>query len=107
MSNRDRNAIKEEIGKEDFVSIFQAFVDARRVENDPMKQGDLQSLLAYAMRQKTPPPEFFAQVKAFIADDSNTKLERGMTIGILALAATKESTDLLIYEATSQKDKEL
>jgi hypothetical protein len=102
-----RNAILKEIAKEDPDSIFQAMLDADRVEHDSMKEEAIQSVLSQVMRQRTLPPEFFTQIKTYIADSANSNFQRGMVIGLLALAATKESTDLLIYEATNQKDKEL
>ncbi len=107
MSVENRNAVLAEIEKQDFPAIMQSWIDARRIEHDPLKQMMIQTAMSGLIRKRTPPPQFFTQIKAFIENGSNSKLERGMAIGVLALAATKESADLLIDEAINQQDKDL
>jgi HEAT repeat protein len=57
--------------------------------------------------QKRPPDaEFYAQLQKFIADDSNSRNERGeLLLNILGIPQTKESLDLLIQTATTSPDE--
>lgn len=107
MSARESRAILEEIRKLDFASIMSAWLDAGRVEHDPTKQSSIVSIWSTAMREKKPSLEVYENMKAFIADRSNSGFERGQLIGVLAAAATKEAAGLLIYQATTQTEKEL
>jgi len=103
----ERNAILDKIAKQDLPSILQAMLDAARVEQDPMKQMHLQSVLSDALRLKSPSPEFLNQVKAFVADSSNSRFERQLVIGALRSAATKETVDLMIQIATTSADQDI
>lgn len=103
----EANAILTEIGKQELPAIFQAMLDAERVEHDDLKQMHLQSTLATALRRKTPTPEFLAQLQAFITDSSNSKFERGLLIGALDSASTKETVELLVKIAASAPEKEI
>jgi HEAT repeat protein len=103
----DRGKIMKEIRAKDTAEIFQHFLDAGRVENDPMKQGAVRNYLEYALRDRNPDPAFLKKLQEFIESTEPSKLERGMMIGILASAGTKETVDLLIHEALTLKDEEL
>ena len=103
----EANAILTEICKQDLPSIFQAMIDAQRVEHDELKQMHLQSILATALRRKTPGPEFLAQLQAFITSSSNSKFERELLIGALKSASTKESVELLVKIAATAPAKEI
>jgi hypothetical protein len=107
LSAQERRAILAEIKKLDCAPIFQAMLDAGRIDHDFMKQGDISAVLAQAIRVRTPPPEFFKQLTTFIADNSNSISERGLVIGMLGKASTKESANLLVYEVTTLENKEL
>lgn len=101
------NAILEEIRKQDFDFIMRAWLDAGRVEKDATKQGSIVTLWGYTISQRAPSPEFYKKMKAIMADASYSIQERGQLIGVLSIAATKETADILIYEATHQTDKDL
>jgi hypothetical protein len=103
----EANAILTEIAKQDLPAIFQAMLDAERVEHDPRKQMDLQSILATALGQKTPSSEFLKQMQAFITNSSNTSFERKLLIGALESASTKETVELLVKIAATAPEKEI
>jgi len=103
----ERNAILTEMAKQDLPAIFQAFLDAGRVEHDELKQMHLRSTLATALRRKTSSPEFLAQLQAFITNSSNPKFERGMLIGALESASTKETVELLVKIAATAPEEEI
>ncbi len=107
MSNRERNAILAEIANQDLASIFHAWLDAGRVEHDPMKQGSLATTLAGAVQVRAPDPTFLNQVQTFIADGANSTMERSQLLGVLGEAATKESLDVLLQETTVLSDPNL
>lgn len=102
----EASAILTEIGEQDLPAIFQAMLDAERVEHEPSKQMNLQSILATALRQKTPSPEFLEQMQAFITNSSNSYFERKLLIGALKSASTKETVELLVkIAAAAPKEK--
>ncbi|MEI7819647.1 MAG: hypothetical protein WCK55_01920 [Verrucomicrobiota bacterium] len=103
----ERGKIMKEIREKDINAIFQHFLDAGRVENDPMKQGAVQNYLAYALRDRPPNPVFLKKLQEFIESDEASKFERRMALGALSFAATKETVGLLIHEALNLTDKEL
>jgi len=103
----ERGKIMKEIREKDINAIFQHFLDAGRVENDPMKQGAVQLCLADALRDRPPNPAFLKKLQEFIESDEASKFERKMALGALSFAATKETVGLLIHEALNLKDKEL
>ena len=103
----EANAIMDEIAKQDLPAIFQAMFDAKRVESDSRKQLAIQSVLTTALQAKTPTPEFLDQMRAFIANRSNSIFERQLLLGALRSAATKETVDLLIEIATTSSDPEM
>lgn len=103
----ERNAIKNEIAKQDLPMIFQAMLDAERVEHDPMKQMHLQTVLSGALRLRKPSPEFLEMMRAFVTNNSNSKFERQLLIGALHSAATRETVDLMIQVATTSPDPEI
>jgi hypothetical protein len=104
----ERNAILAEIEKRDLPAIFQAMLDAGRVEQDGRKQNSIQMVLAYALRGKPPSPEFLAHLRSFLEDRSNSSFERTVLVpGVLQVASTKESVSLLVDVATTSADKEM
>ena len=107
MGIEEAAAVMEEIGKKDLASIFQHFLDAGRVENDFMKQSGVHITLSDALRNRQPDPGFLKKLREFIEDASNSELERGMVIGALSEAATKETGELLILLSEILKDKNL
>ena len=103
----ERGKIMKEIRVKDIDAIFQHFLDAGRVENDPMKQGAVQLCLADALRDRPSNPVFLKELQEFIESDEPSKLERKMVLGTLSFAATKETVELLIHEALNLQDKEM
>jgi hypothetical protein len=103
----ERNAIRREIAKQELPAIFQAMLNAERVEHDPMKQMGLQTTLAGALTEKPASPEFLKQLRAFLTDRSNSYFERQLLIGALESASTKETVDLLINVANSSSEQEI
>jgi len=102
-----RIAIKDEIAKQDLPAIFQAMIDAKRVEQDSRKQMHLKTTFANALSQKTPTPEFLEQLYGFVTNDANSPFERQLVIGALQSAATKETVDLLLRVARSAQEQKI
>jgi len=101
-------AIMAEIRKQDLPAIFQAMLDANRVEHDDLKQMHLQTVFANALRRKKPSPEFMEQMYGFIANRAaNSDFERHLLIGALNEAATKETVDLLLRVANAAPNPEM
>ncbi len=107
MPARDRRAIVEEIRKLDLATIFQRFLDAGRIEHDPMKQSAIQGIMTQAMKEQTLSPEFLERMRKFVADSSNSKLERGSVISAFGSAGTKDGAEFVIWAAMAQPNKEL
>lgn len=106
MEPEEAAAIMNEIRRKDIAAIFRAFLDAMRVEHDGMKESGVLRMLENALRDRKPNPEFLKTVRGFIEDASNSELERGMVIGALSMAATKETGELLIDLAATATIKE-
>ncbi len=102
----ERSAILDEIAKQDLPAIFQAMLDAKRVEQDSMKRMDLQTTFSNAFLRKKPSPEFQEQMYEFVTNSANLKFERDLLIGALEGAATKESVELLLRIANNAPDLE-
>jgi hypothetical protein len=100
----EANAVVDEIMKQDYASIWQSWLDAGRVEHDSPKQDAIASQLGGLLRQRPPPPEFLKQMREFIDDSSNSNLERGMLLGALQFAETKQTEKVLIEIAASASD---
>lgn len=100
----EANAILDEIMKRDYASIMQSWLDAGRIEHDLPKQDAIASQLGGVLRNRPPSPEFLRQMRDFIVDNSNSKLERGMLLGALTFAATKQTEETLIEIATTASD---
>jgi hypothetical protein len=104
----ERNAVLARIEEKDLPSIFQAMLDAGRVEQDFRKQNSVQMVFAYALRGKPPSREFLEHLRVFIEDSSNSSFERTvLLLGALQEASTKEAVGILIDEATNSSDKEV
>jgi hypothetical protein len=102
----ERGAILTEIGKQDLPLIFQAMLDAKRVEQDSRKQMHLQTTFSNALMLKKPSLEFLEQLYGFVTNSANLKFERDLLIGALEGAATKESVELLLRIANNAPDLE-
>ena len=99
----ERGAVIRELRKKDLAEIFQYFLDAERVEQDSMKQMAVQSVLSDELKERKFNPEFLKKLQEFIESDVPSKFERGMVLGALGDAATKETGELLLHEATTLK----
>ena len=103
----ERSAILDEIAKQDLPAIFQAMLDAKRVEQDSMKRMDLQTTFSNAFLRKKPSPEFQEQMYEFVTNPANSQFERDLLIGALKGAATKESVELLLRIAKTAPEEKM
>ncbi len=103
----ERNAFLTEMGSRDLASIFQAMLDAGRVDHDRRQQLSIQTVLAYAMRRKIPDAGLIEKMRQFVNDTSNSNFERELLLGILSGARTKESVELLLQVTPALSDKGL
>lgn len=107
MSVLEEQAVMAEIKKGDLPAIFQAMLDAKRVENDSRKQMHLKTVFAGAFMRKKPSPEFVEQMYGFIINPANLEFERELLIGALESAGTKETLDLLLRVANTAPGKKM
>jgi hypothetical protein len=95
-----RNAILDDIRNRDLPSIFQAWIDADRVDHDPLKRKGLSMVLSAALHTQAPGPEFLAQLRAFINDSANATMERAVLLSVIGYAQREETIELLLDFAT-------
>ncbi len=105
MTLHEEKAVMDEIKKRDLPAIFQAMIDAKRVENDSRKQLHLQTVFSNALMAKKPSPEFLEQMYGFITNSANSEFERHLLIGALESASTKETVELLLRVAKTAPDE--
>lgn len=99
--------IMKQIKTTDLNELFQMFLDAGRVEQDPMKQSALQGRLTLALQSQTPPPAFLDKMREFVINKANSTLERGLIISAFASAQTKEGAEFVLWAASSQTEPDL
>ena len=107
MTILEEEAMMTEIKKQDLPAIFQAMLDAERVEHDDLKQMHLKTVFSNALMKKKPSPEFMEQMYGFVTNRANSNFERHLLIGALEAAGTKESVDLLLRVANTAPEKEI
>ena len=103
----ERLDILDQVKATDADEILRLFLDAGRIELDPMKQSMLQSKLVGALMEKKYAPDFIARMKRFVMDESNSTLERGSIISSFASARTKEATEFVLWAVSSQADRDV
>lgn len=103
----ERNAIRREIAKQDPSAVFQAMLDAGRVEHDPLKQMGLQTTFAGVLREKRLNPKVLNQMRDFLLNSSNSDFERQLLIGALESASTEEAVDLLSQVAATSSEQKI
>lgn len=104
MSVEERNAILAEIKKEDLGMFFQTWIDSERVEHDLRKQNIVGMLLSQALRENAPSRAVMERIQTFIADDSNSVVERSELLYVLGQAKTAESLGMLLQAAAVSTD---
>jgi len=107
MPAAERRAILRTLRTEDADRLFQHFLDAGRIEGDPMKQSTIQGLLMGAIKQHTPPPEFIEKMRRFVTDRTNSVLERGLVVSAFGEAGTKTAAEFVLWVATVQPDPDM
>jgi len=88
----------------DATSLFQAWLDAGRVDHDPVKQQATGNYLWAALRSQSTDPVVYDQMRSFIGDAGNPSIDRGHLLNVLGEAATREALDILIQTATTSPD---
>ena len=107
MPLRERLDILDQIKATDADELLQLFLNAGRIDQDPMKQSMLEMKLEGAILEKKYAPDFIARMKQFVMDDSNSKLERGLVISAFASARTKEASEFVFWALANLADPEL
>ena len=102
MSVGERNLIIDEIRNQDLLTFFRTWVESGR--SDRMKQKAVGFVFVQALRDNPPNPEVLAEMRKFIADSSNSSIERTLLLGVLSGVKNKESLDVLIEAATTLTD---
>lgn len=101
------DAILDEVRKQDLAVIFQAWIDADRMEHDPLKHKSLSTILTGELHERTPSAEFLAQLRAFINDPANSQLDRAVLVSVLGDAQRKETAEMLLDMAAKPPAPEL
>lgn len=107
MPARERREILRQIKATDADELFQLFLDAGRIDQDPMKQSALQGKLTGALREKKYAPDFIARMREFVMNAANSKLERGLVISAFSGARTKEGVEFVLWAVANQTDLEV
>lgn len=107
MSARESIAIMQQIKTTDPDTLFELFLDAGRIEQDPLKQSALQGKLSLAIKAQVPSPEFMEKMKEFVMDTANSHLERGLVVSAFASAHSYEGSEFVLWAATSRTDPEM
>jgi hypothetical protein len=103
----ERAAFVAEIEKLDFASVFEIYrLEAERADEDIVKLGAVAIAQGNMMRSKIPPPEILIQIQGFAANSLYTAPERGMLIGALGCAPTRESLEISLDLASTIIDAE-
>lgn len=107
MTARETIDIMRQIKATGADELFQWFLKAGRIDQDPMKQSALQGKLTGALRGNKYAPDFIARMKAFVMDAANSKLERGLVTSAFAGARTKEGVEFVLWVVANQPDFEV
>ncbi len=107
MPASERRAFLREMQKDELPALFQKFLDAGRVEDDPMKQSSIQGLLQQKLIEKGVPSQFTEQMRQFVSDEKNSILERGSIVSAFASTGTKSGAEFVLWVATSHPEQVL
>lgn len=91
----ERDQMMDAMAKKEPTTIFHAWIDAGRVDHDPMEQLLIGRALSGALRQRPMSPELHDRLQTFIASNSNSFNERGHLLLVIGDAEPGESLDLL------------
>ncbi len=104
MAARERRETMRQVKATDADELLLLFLDAGRLEKDPMKQSALQGKLTGALMEKKYAPDFIARMKRFVMDEANSTLERGLITSAFAGSRTKEGVEFVLWAATIQTE---
>jgi hypothetical protein len=107
MSVVERNKILGEILKNKPLVVFRAWIDAGRIEHDPVKQRAIGWVFSGVLRQGLANADLYKVLQLYVADNVNPFFERGQVLWILGEAKNRESLDLLIQIATTSPEEGL
>jgi HEAT repeat protein len=104
LSAQERDLVMDPIKKMDALHLFQAWIDAGRVDFDPTKQYAISNYLSAALQFHSPGPVVYEEIRSYVGDAGNSFTERGQLLNVLGEAKTKEALDILIQTATTSPD---
>ncbi len=104
MSARESRHMLDKLNATTADEYFQFFLDAGRINQDPLKQSMLQGRMQRAIGEKKYSAGFIAEMKKFILDKSSSDLERGLVITAFAYANTKEGVEFVLWVISSEAD---
>jgi hypothetical protein len=107
MTARESREILRQIKATDADELLRLFLDAGRIDQDPMKQSALQGRLTGALMGKKYAPDFIERMKRFVMDAANSKLERGLVTSAFASARTKEGAEFVLWVVANHTDLEV
>jgi hypothetical protein len=107
MSPQERDLILDKIKRQDSLTIYHTWIECGGADSDLMKQGTIGTILWGALRYKGPNGEVYKEMSKFIADGSNSTLDRAQLIGILSQAKTKDALAILLQVAAMLQEKDL
>lgn len=107
MSAEERAPFRQDLRKNDLPTLFQKFLDAGRIDDDPQKQSIVITVFGVVLKEKGAPPGFTEQMRKFVSDEKNSALERGLIVGAYASMGTKAGAEFVLWVATTHPNQEV
>lgn len=111
MGFRERNAVLDELLKNDLNTIFDLMLKAGREEHDRPKQLAIQSALAFEVRKRKTDDSFILRLRKFVAEENGSTAgqigERMVALGVLGGFPTRETIQVMIELVPSLRDPEV
>lgn len=107
ISASERRAILRTLQKDELPALLQKFLNAGRIENDPIKQSMIHTLFVRVLKEKGASAEFTEEMRKFVNDEKNSTLERGYIVGAYASMGTKAGAEFVLWVATTHPNQEV
>ena len=107
MSVEETAPFVQELQKDDLPTLFQKFLDAGRIDEDPQKQSMVNTVFGVVLKERGATPEFTERMRKFVSDESNSALERGLIVNAYASTGTKIGAEFVLWVAETHPNQEL
>lgn len=106
LSPLEANAVLNGIRKSSLENILESFFEAGSLERDLTKQTAIATTMAFALREQEPSEAMLARLREIILDESGSRIERGLLLGAVGTARTREGVVLLLEMLPEIHNKE-